>query len=99
MPIYEYRCDSCGYKHDHLQKTHDAPLTICPECNSNSYVKQISAAGFQLKGSGWYVTDFKNGPQSGQESATKTEADKTATSDSNSGHNHSAGDCSTCAAD
>lgn len=94
MPIYEYRCDACGYKQDHLQKTSDVPLTTCPECHSNSYVKLISAAGFQLKGSGWYVTDFKNG----QQSAAKTETAKTTTADS-SGHNHSAGDCSTCAAD
>lgn len=99
MPIYEYRCDACGYKHDHLQKINDAPLTTCPECHSDSYVKLISAAGFQLKGSGWYVTDFKNGSQSNPESAAKTEAAKTTASDSSGGHNHSAGGCSTCTAD
>ncbi|MDR2926164.1 MAG: zinc ribbon domain-containing protein [Azoarcus sp.] len=59
MPIYEYRCGQCGFQKDHLQKMSDAPLTVCPSCNSDSYVRQLSAAGFQLKGSGWYATDFK----------------------------------------
>lgn len=59
MPIYEYRCEHCGFQKDHLQKMNDAVLTVCPSCNSESYVRQISAAGFQLKGSGWYATDFK----------------------------------------
>lgn len=61
MPIYEYRCDSCGFQKDHLQKLSDPKLTACPECGQESYSKQISAAGFQLKGSGWYATDFKSG--------------------------------------
>jgi putative FmdB family regulatory protein len=61
MPIYEYRCKSCGFQKDHLQKLSDAPLTTCPSCGSNHYVKQISAPDFQLKGSGWYATDFKDG--------------------------------------
>ena len=59
MPIYEYRCEQCGFQKDHLQKMSDAVLTICPSCNSDRYVRQLSAAGFQLKGSGWYATDFK----------------------------------------
>ena len=61
MPIYEYRCDSCGFQKEHLQKMSDPQLTTCPECNKESYSKQLSAAGFQLKGSGWYATDFKGG--------------------------------------
>ena len=61
MPIYEYRCSSCGYTKDHLQKLSDAPLTDCPECGKATYAKALTAAGFQLKGSGWYQTDFKNG--------------------------------------
>ncbi len=61
MPIYEYRCDACGFQKDHLQKISDPPLTTCPECGKESYGKLLSAAGFQLKGSGWYATDFKNG--------------------------------------
>ena len=59
MPIYEYRCTACGHQKDHLQKMSDAPLTTCPACGAESYSKQISAAGFQLKGGGWYATDFK----------------------------------------
>lgn len=62
MPIYEYLCNSCGVRKEHIQKMSDAPITTCPACNSTEYVKLISAAGFQLKGSGWYVTDFKNKP-------------------------------------
>lgn len=61
MPIYEYRCGSCGFQKDHLQKMSDPVLTVCPECHAESYSKQLSAAGFQLKGSGWYATDFKGG--------------------------------------
>lgn len=61
MPIYEYRCDACGVGKEHLQKMSDAPIAACPECGSPDYRKQLSAAGFQLKGSGWYATDFKNG--------------------------------------
>lgn len=59
MPIYEYRCESCGFQKDHLQKLSDPVLTTCPECSKETYSKQLSAAGFQLKGSGWYATDFK----------------------------------------
>jgi len=59
MPIYEYRCEQCGFQKEHLQKMSDAALTVCPSCNSDRYVKQLSVAGFQLKGSGWYATDFK----------------------------------------
>ena len=61
MPIYEYRCDSCGSQKEHLQKMSDPQLTTCPACGQESYSKMLSAAGFQLKGSGWYATDFKNG--------------------------------------
>ena len=60
MPIYEYRCGSCGHQQEFLQKVSDAPLTTCPQCGKPSLSKLLSAAGFQLKGSGWYATDFKN---------------------------------------
>lgn len=60
MPIYEYRCSACGYQKEYLQKVSDARLTDCPECGKPTFDKLLSAAGFQLKGSGWYVTDFKN---------------------------------------
>jgi putative FmdB family regulatory protein len=62
MPIYEYRCSSCGAQDDVMQKMSDAPLTQCPACGKETYAKQLSAAGFQLKGNGYYVTDFKNKP-------------------------------------
>ena len=74
MPIYEYRCSACGHQKDHLQKMSDAPLTTCPACGAEAYSKQLSAAGFQLKGSGWYATDFKGGSGSG--SSPKAEAPK-----------------------
>lgn len=59
MPIYAYRCATCGHAKDVLQKMSDAVLTDCPQCGAPTFVKQVTAAGFQLKGSGWYVTDFK----------------------------------------
>lgn len=59
MPIYAYKCESCGFAKDVLQKMSDVPLTECPSCGKPSFQKQLTAAGFQLKGSGWYVTDFK----------------------------------------
>ena len=61
MPIYAYKCQSCGFAKDVLQKMSDAPLSSCPSCSAPSFTKQLTAAGFQLKGSGWYVTDFKGG--------------------------------------
>ncbi len=64
MPIYEYKCTSCGHKKEVLQKLSDAPLTECPACGKSALKKLISAAGFQLKGSGWYATDFKGGSKS-----------------------------------
>ena len=75
MPIYEYRCGSCGFEKEYLQKVNDAPVAACPACGSNVYTKLISAAGFQLKGSGWYATDFKNGakPKSKPDAEATTE--------------------------
>jgi putative FmdB family regulatory protein len=61
MPIYAYKCASCGHAKDVLQKISDAPLTACPACGAESFTKQLTAPGFQLKGSGWYVTDFRGG--------------------------------------
>jgi putative FmdB family regulatory protein len=62
MPIYAYRCAACGHAKDVLQKLSDAQLTTCPACGAETFTKQVTAAGFQLKGSGWYATDFKGGP-------------------------------------
>ncbi len=87
MPIYEYRCNQCGFEKDHLQKINSEALTTCPSCGAEAYVKLISAAGFQLKGSGWYATDFKNG--SGK-SASTTKAADNASSDSASSSGSSA---------
>ena len=61
MPIYAYKCASCGFAKDVLQKISEAPLTVCPSCGESAFSKQLTAAGFQLKGSGWYVTDFRAG--------------------------------------
>ena len=71
MPIYEYRCDSCGHQQEFLQKVSDAPLTVCPACGKATFAKMLTAAGFQLKGSGWYATDFKN---KGSAPAAKSES-------------------------
>ena len=77
MPIYAYACSSCGLKKDVMQKMSDVPLTTCPECGNETYAKQLTAAGFQLKGSGYYVTDFKNGsrkPDAGKPDSGKPDA-------------------------
>ena len=75
MPIYEYRCSACGHADEHLQKVSDAPLKVCPACGKAKYQKQLSAAGFQLKGTGWYATDFKGSSKKAdpKKSDTKTE--------------------------
>ncbi|MBT2790668.1 zinc ribbon domain-containing protein [Paraburkholderia strydomiana] len=74
MPIYAYRCESCGFGKDVLQKMSDAQLTQCPECGKDTFRKQVTAAGFQLKGSGWYVTDFRGG-NTGTSAPAKADAD------------------------
>ncbi|HEX8013571.1 MAG TPA: zinc ribbon domain-containing protein [Casimicrobiaceae bacterium] len=73
MPIYEYRCSACGHELEVLQKLSDAPLSGCPQCGTPALTKLVSAAGFQLKGSGWYATDFKG---SGAKPAAKSAGDK-----------------------
>ena len=74
MPIYSYRCESCGHAQDVLQKISDPLLTVCPQCGQSSYKKQLTAAGFQLKGSGWYATDFRGGASGAATGATATAA-------------------------
>ena len=83
MPIYEYRCSSCGFQKEYLRKVTDPLLTNCPECGKESFRKMLTAAGFQLKGSGWYATDFKGAPRqtadkakSANEEASKSEPAK-----------------------
>jgi putative FmdB family regulatory protein len=76
VPIYAYKCSSCQYEKDVLQKMSDPVLEVCPECNQPTFTKQVTAAGFQLKGTGWYVTDFRNqgGSKSADSGATSTPA-------------------------
>lgn len=78
MPIYAYKCESCGHAKDILQKISDAPLTECPACAAQAFRKQLTAAGFQLKGSGWYVTDFRGGGAGAAASAASPETPATA---------------------
>jgi putative FmdB family regulatory protein len=75
MPIYAYKCESCGHAKDVLQKISDAPLTQCPACGADAFRKQLTAAGFQLKGSGWYVTDFRGGNSGAASADAKPGAD------------------------
>jgi putative FmdB family regulatory protein len=77
MPIYAYRCASCGFEQDVLQKVSEDPLTVCPSCGKPTLSKQVTAAGFQLKGSGWYVTDFRDNGKKPAEGATSVPGPKT----------------------
>jgi putative FmdB family regulatory protein len=79
MPIYEYACPDCGHQDEHMQKLADAPLSTCPSCGKTNYIKKISAAGFALKGSGWYVTDFRNGNTAPKKSGDKADSKDTST--------------------
>ena len=82
MPIYAYQCGSCGHAKDVLQKVSDAPLTVCPSCGADSFSKQITAAGFQLKGSGWYATDFRGGSKAAASTSTESKGSDAAKADS-----------------
>ena len=75
MPIYEYRCEACGHQEEHLQKVSERPIAKCPACAKKSYKKLLSAAGFQLKGSGWYATDFKTAAKKPAEKKADLKAD------------------------
>jgi len=81
MPLYEYRCSSCGHQEEFLQKLSDAPLSVCTACGKETFSKMVTAAGFQLKGSGWYATDFKN---SGKKPAPKADSSNSDSSKSDS---------------
>ena len=90
MPIYQYRCSSCGYEHEALQKVTSDSLVDCPKCDSPSLVKMVTAAGFQLKGAGWYVTDFKDKKQtekSKDASKSSDDAKVSSTTSTSSGSN------------
>jgi len=79
MPIYAYKCDACGHAKDVLQKMSDDTLTICPVCDAPQFNKQLTAPGFQLKGTGWYATDFKGGGAAALPAAAGTAADAVST--------------------
>lgn len=81
MPIYEYRCQSCGHHLEKLQKLNDEPLVDCPHCSQSTLTKLISAAGFRLKGGGWYETDFKKGGDGKKNIAGESSTAATSTSD------------------
>lgn len=82
MPIYAYKCSACQYEKDVLQKMSDPVLEVCPECGQSTFSKQVTAAGFQLKGSGWYVTDFRN--QGGSKPSETKSSDSGSSSSSSS---------------
>lgn len=82
MPIYEYECQSCGYRMEAIQKISDAPLTQCPQCGEATLKKLVSAAAFRLKGGGWYETDFKTGSKKNLQ-GEQTKPDKTKSTSSN----------------
>lgn len=96
MPIYAYKCTSCGHTEDVMRKISDAPLTTCTACGKDTFEKQLTAPGFQLKGSGWYVTDFKGGSSGGATAtATKPEA-KSETKPAEAAPACGAGACAAC---
>ena len=103
MPIYAYRCGSCGHAKDVLQKISDPVLTTCPACGAEAFSKQVTAAGFQLKGSGWYVTDFRGGSSGAGASAAAsstatgaTAASASSSSSDSSSASSSGGDSGGC---
>jgi putative FmdB family regulatory protein len=97
MPIYEYRCSSCGFQKEYLRKVSDPVLNTCPECKKSTFAKMLTAAGFQLKGNGWYATDFKGGSTSGAKSAeTKSAETKSESKAEAAAPVCGAGACSAC---
>ena len=101
MPIYAYKCGSCGHAKDVLQKISDAALTECPACGKATFSKQLTAAGFQLKGSGWYATDFKGGstasPASSATSGAESSSGETATATASADTSAAGGCGASCA--
>lgn len=103
MPIYAYKCGTCGHTKDVLQKISDTPLSVCPACGAATFTKQVTAAGFQLKGSGWYVTDFRDSGKGAGKSAPVNEpvaegAACAAAEPGKDGASASTGACAGCAA-
>ncbi len=98
MPIYAYKCDSCGHAKDVLQKVSDEPLTVCPACGAGTFRKQVTAAGFQLKGTGWYVTDFRGGGAGAAAGAAASKSDDGAKGSDSSAAKDSGGASTPCGA-
>jgi putative FmdB family regulatory protein len=104
MPIYDYRCTSCGFEREYLQKVSDPVMTVCPSCHKETFVKKLTAAGFQLKGSGWYATDFKNGSKAATKSAdaggdkggADAKTDSKPAETASAGHACGSGACPSC---
>jgi len=96
MPIYEYKCASCAFQEEYLQKVSEPPLTDCPKCGKATFQKMLSAAGFQLKGSGWYATDFKGGSAKPAEAKADAKADTKTGSPAESAPACGAGACPAC---
>jgi putative FmdB family regulatory protein len=94
MPIYAYRCVSCGHAKDVLQKLSEPALTVCPACGAATFAKQVTAAGFQLKGSGWYATDFKGGSTKKADPDVKTDSGSSDAAKPDSGKTDSKADSS-----
>ncbi len=103
MPIYEYRCGECGFQDEYLQKASEPQLTVCPSCGRPAFRKLLSAAGFQLKGSGWYATDFRNSGRkpSAKPGESKADAKAEAKSDAKADAAPACGQgaCPACTAD
>lgn len=98
MPIYAYRCEDCGHAQDFLQKMSDPPIAVCPNCGSSNFKKQLTAAGFQLKGGGWYVTDFRDsGKKDGKKADSKPAETKSGEGKSDSGAKSDSSSSSTAA--
>ena len=95
MPIYEYQCGGCGHQLEALQKFSDAPLTQCPECGKDTLKKLISSTSFQLKGTGWYVTDIRDKDKPKAPDTTKTETAKTESNNTKGSETTKKGDSST----
>ena len=100
MPIYEYRCTECGFQKEFLQKVSDPKLTTCTQCGKETFEKMLTAAGFQLKGSGWYATDFKNNgskPGAKSDDSSKSSKSTSSTESTKAASGDSGGESSTAA--
>ncbi len=96
MPIYAYQCSACGHQEDVMQRLADAPLSKCPQCGAESFTKQVTAAGFALKGSGWYATDFKGGAKPADKTTEKPTESLAEKKETAPAHTCGSGGCGAC---